>query len=91
MFGRLLNKKSLKELAELNYGVPNVIGPAGPGAELDIFPWLRFINPGSKEGYKKVLQMSDKVDQFLIREINHNKVISVKCCIHVRENKKKKM
>ena len=77
VFGRVLNKRSLKELAEINDGVPKLIGPTGPGVELDLFLWLRFINPSSRESYKKVLQMADDLDQFFIRKINHNKVISI--------------
>ena len=74
-----MNKKSLNELADINSRVAHVVQPTGPGAELDIFPWLRFIIPSSKESYKKVVEMIEKLDHFFKRELNHNKVTSIVC------------
>ena len=78
VFGRLLHKTELAEFAAITDELSATISPAGPGSELDIYSWLRFVSPASKTSYDRLLNTTAQVSDFFWKETKLNKVNSSK-------------
>ena len=44
-----MDDNEMEELQILSEQVSLCVNPVRPGSELDIYPWLRFVNPSSKK------------------------------------------
>jgi cytochrome P450 len=69
VFGRLLDNKANEEIALLDYAFLENCSPLDDGAEIDIFPWLRFL---PNKSFMKLKNMVQGINAFLRKEIDEN-------------------
>jgi len=60
IYGKQLSNDELRQLVTTDYQVSKVFASNGPGYELDMFPWLRFVSRKNFEDFKNATLAADK-------------------------------